>query len=1420
MKAETLIPAVILTLVISLNSALALGGATVPWTTYEAENMTNTGTILGPSYAGNDVASESSGRQCVQLNATGQYVQFTAQSNANAIVVRYSVPDTTNGVGADYTLSLYQNSVFVGKLVVTSKYSWLYGAYEFYNTPSNGSPRNFFDEVRTNGVSINAGDVVKLQKDATDTASYYVIDLVDLENVAAPISQPGGSASIKSAPYNAVGDGITDDTTALTNCINANTSVWLPPGNYKITASVNLPSNRTIQGAGMWYTTLVGDATLYTTSSRRVTLNGIGSNIHLSDFAILGKLNYRNDNEPNDGLGGSYGTGSTISNIWVEHTKTGAWIVNSLGLVVNSCRFRDTIADGINVDVGMRSTIVTNCTARGTGDDCFAIWPATYISQTYTPGLNVFTHCTGQVPFLANGGAIYGGASNTIEDCLFQDIPYDCGILISTTFPVGANTFSGTTVAQRCDLNRCGGMGMGAGLQICLNTYTNGISGVNLNNLNITNSVSDGMSIIGGSGTSVTGTLANAVAAYVSIPNYGIGTSGRNGLWARSDAVGSMTVSNSTIVEYRNDSTKFTFNFVTSNIPVTVQTSPTGLSFTADGTPYTTTQVFNWIPGSNHTIATSSPQSGGTGTQYVWSSWSDSGAMSHTITPNTSGTYMANFTTQYYLTMNAGSDGTVSPSSGWNNSGANVNISATASNGYSFSSWTGSGSGSYSGTNSATSVTMNGPITETASFTSSQLQAITFLQQPGNVLQGATITPEVQVQAFGTNGQGLVGATITLSLGSGTGTLAGTLARSTDASGIAHFNDLSVDTAGPKTLTAAANSKTTNSSSFMVIGPAVALAFTTQPDAAVAGQPFGQQPIIKTVDAFGNPTTLGLPTNLMVNVSRINGVGQLSGTTSLDIGTSAGNGAVTFSNLAIDTAGTSNQLVASTSSSSVSNPVSGMSIWLDGSMTSSVLTNASGIVTNWLDLSGNGNNFNTTIGSGGGGIRYTNTAANGRRTVTFNATSGGAATELKNTTYTNTSKTISVFVVAKKTVAGTNEGGYQHVFATWAGGSNPDYADVGSYLLDYNQNNNTPRVIRGCCTSYVDNNCPVMDPSANCHVFEYVANGVGSNDIWVALAGSTTQGAGPLFGNVGANFNIAASTVGGGMMNGTTVNNPFAGSIAEVLVYNSALSAADRTSVVNYLTNKWLAASAGFSLNSALSTPFDVQPPPISVTVQPNPPGLSFTVDGTPYTSAQTFNWTPGSNHTIATTTPQSGGAGAQYAWSSWSDSGAILHGVNPTVNTTYTANFAMQYYLTMNAGPGGGVSPVSDWYNSGTNVNISATALSGYVFNTWTGTGSGSYTGTNNPAFVTINGPITQTASFDFLAEIMGITIGSDGSVTISYATTPGHSYHVETTTNLTSSAWTTVPGSTTNAAGSIIIFIDPKAVGDPQRFYRVGSP
>ena len=157
--------------------------------------------------------------------------------------------------------------------------------------------------------------------------------------------------------------------------------------------------------------------------------------------------------------------------------------------------------------------------------------------------------------------------------------------------------------------------------------------------------------------------------------------------------------------------------FTQNPVRVTVQTNPTSRTFSVDGTSYTSAQTFSWQPGSSHTIATTSPQDGGTGVRYVWSSWSGGGAISHTVAPTTNATYTATFRTQYYLTMAHGTGGTVRPSSGWRDSGAAVSISAMPASGYSFTNWTGSGTGSFSGTNNPASITMGEPITETATFT-------------------------------------------------------------------------------------------------------------------------------------------------------------------------------------------------------------------------------------------------------------------------------------------------------------------------------------------------------------------------------------------------------------------------------------------------------------------------------------------------------------------------------------------------------------------------------------------------------------------------------------------------------------------------------------------------------------------------------
>ena len=157
--------------------------------------------------------------------------------------------------------------------------------------------------------------------------------------------------------------------------------------------------------------------------------------------------------------------------------------------------------------------------------------------------------------------------------------------------------------------------------------------------------------------------------------------------------------------------------FTQNAMQVTVQTIPSGPTFTIDGNPYSAAQSFSWQPGSSHTIATISLQSAGTGVQYLWKSWSDNGTISHAVAPTTNKTYTANFTTQYFLTTSAGTGGRVSPISGWKNSGAAVSISATPAIGYTFTGWTGSGTASYTGSTNPISIMMGGPITETAAFT-------------------------------------------------------------------------------------------------------------------------------------------------------------------------------------------------------------------------------------------------------------------------------------------------------------------------------------------------------------------------------------------------------------------------------------------------------------------------------------------------------------------------------------------------------------------------------------------------------------------------------------------------------------------------------------------------------------------------------
>src|SRR6266478_5690636 len=129
------------------------------------------------------------------------------------------------------------------------------------------------------------------------------------------------------------------------------------------------------------------------------------------------------------------------------------------------------------------------------------------------------------------------------------------------------------------------------------------------------------------------------------------------------------------------------------------------------------------------------------------------------------------------------------------------------------------------------------------------------------------------------------------------------------------FTNLSHNVANTITILFTASNLASVTSVPIVVGPATAsrLVFTSQPGGATSGAPFGVQPALKSQDQFGNDSSVGLPANQNVTMTITSGTGPLLGDTSQDIGTSAGNGVVTYTNLEIDAAGNAKQLTASSS---------------------------------------------------------------------------------------------------------------------------------------------------------------------------------------------------------------------------------------------------------------------------------------------------------------------------------------------------------------------------------------------------------------------------------------------------------------------------------------------------------------------------
>ncbi|MEU3738825.1 CARDB domain-containing protein [Streptomyces sp. NPDC032198] len=564
-------------------------GAAVPYVEYEAEDARYEGTLLEAdskrTFGHTNYASESSGRKSVRLNSTGQYVEFTSTSASNSIVVRNSIPDAPGGGGQEKTLSLYADGKFVQKLNLSSKHSWLYGNTDqpegLTNTPG-GDARRLFDESHVLLTqTYPQGTKFKLQRDAGDDAAFYIVDLVDLEQVAPAASKPAECTSITT--YGAIpNDGI-DDTAAIQRAVTADQNgdiacVWIPAGQWRQEQKIltDDPLNRgqfnqvgirdvTIRGAGMWHSQLYTLTPPQDAGGINHPHEGnfgfdIDDNTKISGIAIFGSGTIRGGDgnaEGGVGLNGRFGKNTKINDVWIEHANVGTWVGRDYsnipelwgpgdGLEFSGMRIRNTYADGINLTNGTRNSTVFNSSFRNTGDDALAVWASKYVKDTSVDvgHDNAFRNNTVQLPWRANGIAVYGGYGNKIENNLVYDTMNYPGIMLATDHdPI---PFTGETLIANNGLYRTGGAFWNEDQEFgAITLFAQGpsIPGVTIRDTDIHDSTYDGIQFKTGGGA-----MPDVKISDVTISKSNNGS----GILAMGGARGSATLTDVTITDSRD----------------------------------------------------------------------------------------------------------------------------------------------------------------------------------------------------------------------------------------------------------------------------------------------------------------------------------------------------------------------------------------------------------------------------------------------------------------------------------------------------------------------------------------------------------------------------------------------------------------------------------------------------------------------------------------------------------------------------------------------------------------------------------------------------------------------------------------------------------------------------------------------------
>ena len=427
-------------------------GALMPYTRYDsAQAEIGGGAVVKESKDWDiyNIATQASDQSYISLPGSGAYVEWTMNTTGAGVTMRFTMPDSSDGMGLKGSLDVYVNGNKVRTVDLSSYWMWQYGNHE--DQDNGEAPQFAFDEVHfLLDQSLKSGDKIRIQSSGASGLEYGV-DFIEVENVPAPIEQPDNSVNVMD--YGAVPNDGGDDLAAIRAAVEdadaRGMDVYFPEGTFTLSGMWNLYcSNMKITGAGMWYTNLQftsdaqGGGGISGGNGSNGGPDGYCKNLEFCNMYLNSGLRSRyGENAIYKCFMDVFADGSVIHDIWEDHFECGFWIADyngamdySDGLKIINCRIRNNLADGVNFCQGTSNAAVYNCSVRNNGDDGLAMWNNDHMSVKDESD-NIFAYNTIELIWRAGGIAIYGGTGHKIYNNYIRDMYMASGIHLNTTFP-------------------------------------------------------------------------------------------------------------------------------------------------------------------------------------------------------------------------------------------------------------------------------------------------------------------------------------------------------------------------------------------------------------------------------------------------------------------------------------------------------------------------------------------------------------------------------------------------------------------------------------------------------------------------------------------------------------------------------------------------------------------------------------------------------------------------------------------------------------------------------------------------------------------------------------------------------------------------------------------------------------------------